>query len=206
MRGTVYTQDWALREALFNLLEQASEEGRWRLQAILDDLDEREPGPWIVEELRTVRPWLMPRPVDHARDAADAVAALIQALEATRRAEPELEAAVAGLQELVGGSLDPKTARRLARRARELRGFALRSQQEQAARLKQQGLATAAMGEALARLQERLSREGELGAAERSMLLRDLEEAQLALRELGGVLEQDEAPEAELGQVLELVG
>lgn len=196
----------ALRECLFLLCEQAGEEGRWRLKAMLRDLDDRAPGAWVIDELRSLRPWLKPRPVDHSRDAADAVSALVQALDTVRREEPELQVAIADLAPFVGTTLDPKSARRLARKARELRGFAVRSQQEAQARKAQQAVSAAALGDALSRLQGRLERGDALEGAERAMLQRDLEEARLAMRELAGVLEQEEAPENEGGQVLELVG
>ncbi|MFT5586528.1 MAG: hypothetical protein ACI9VR_004127 [Cognaticolwellia sp.] len=145
-----------LLEALYNLSEQSSPEGRWRVQALIGDLREKAPG------------------------------ALIGALRASHRNDPDLGAAI----ELLGRSapkvLDPASARRMARSARELMRFALRRRDEGRSKdaFVQKELQRSLS--ALERSQRRLLRTLEDHDGERAMILRDLDEARghlMGLRE-----------------------
>lgn len=173
-----------LLEALYNLSEQASPEGRWRIHALIQDLRERTPGRWVVDELRGLRPWLQARPVETGLDGADAVQALLQALKACQRQDPDLTAAIAALKRRLPQRLDPASARRVARGARELQRFALRAsengpmRQSGAQQVLQHSLDT------LERSQARLTRKGPMEEGERVLILRDLEELRAQLTQL----------------------
>ena len=193
-----------LLEALYNLGEQASPEGRWRVQALIDDLREKSPGHWVVDEIRTLRPWLTPRPMSADRDGADAIGALIQALKASHRQDPDLSAAAELLARTAPKELDPSSARRVARSAREFQRFAQRRGQEAQAQaaFAQDELNRAV--DALERSQRRLMRILEDQDGEKAMILRDLDEARAHLL---GLREADvEAPSADDETLLSLVG
>lgn len=173
-----------LLEALYNLSEQASPEGRWRIQALIEDLRERAPGRWVVDELRGMRPWLTPRPVETGLDSADAVQALLQALKACQRQDPDLAAAVAVLERSVPERLDPASARRVARGARELQRFALRASEKRPLNQSSAQQVIQHSLETLERSQARLTRSGDLDEGERVLILRDLEELRAQLTQL----------------------
>lgn len=173
-----------LLEALHNLSEQASPEGSWRIKALIDDVREKTAGPWVVDEIRSLRPWLTPRPVSADRDGADAIGALIQALQASQRDDPDLNAAVELLARSAPKELDPASARRVARSARELKRFAQRRGDEGRAQkaFVQEQLQNSL--DAIERSQRRLLRTLEDQDGEKAMILRDLEEARTHLQGL----------------------
>ena len=193
-----------LLETLYNLSEQASPEGRWRIQALIVDVREKTPGRWLVDEIRSLRPWLKPTPVSADRDGADAIGALIQALKTAHRDDPDMSTAVELLAKSAPKELDPASARRVARSARELERFSHRRGQEGRAREAYVQDELHRSLDALERSQRRLMRALDDQDGEKAMILRDLEEARAHL--MGLREEPVETLSADEDKLLALVG